>query len=240
MRIGPRIFVALDGLTLEKSQEIVRVLERRAGYKIHDLWDQEGPWVVQCLLQNGAEFVWVDLKLKDIPQTVKLRAEAVKRSGAHVLTVHASGEIEMMMAAKAGGPANILAVTVLTSLDEDQTHLLHGNPAKAAVLYMTRLARLADMTGVVCSPREVGLLAKRPELKEMELVVPGIRFTGASIDDQKRVDTPYAAVKAGATRLVVGRAITEAVDPIAAFDRIESEVSAALKDRQEELARTTK
>lgn len=228
---GKRIIVALDGLDLGKCQDLIQKLDSRPyAYKIHDLWDREGPLVVLRLASMRSVWIWVDLKLKDIPNTVALRARAVFDAGGHIVTVHASGEIEMMQAAVESGLNMIFAVTVLTSLDEEQTHLLHGQPSKAAVLYQARLAKLAGVHGVVCSPKEVGILAKRPELKGMEFVVPGIRPAGAEVADQKRVDTPAAAIKAGATRLVIGRPITGAPDPLTAFEAIAAEVAAAMEE----------
>ena len=230
-----RIIVALDGLDWVTCREIVVKLKDRPGaYKVHDLWDRQGPTVVNQLKGEGAGWVWVDMKLKDIPNTVKLRARAAAESFANILTVHASGGIEMMQAALEGFHGfgdKVLAVTVLTSLSEEETHLLHGQPAKAAVLYQARLAKLAGVHGIVCSPQEVGILAKRPELQGMKFVVPGIRPAGSAIGDQKRVDTPAAAIAAGVTHLVVGRPITEATDPVAAFDAIAEEIAAAMAER---------
>mgnify|MGYP001571614984 CR=1 FL=1 len=232
-----RIILALDGLGLDRSSKLVSQLGYQPGaYKIHDLWDVKGPGVVQGLQDAGPGLgsvsIFVDLKLKDIPNTVGLRAKAVRESGARVLTVHASGGVEMMRAAVEHGPETILAVTVLTSLDEEEVHILHGQPSKAAVLYQARLAKLAGVQGIVCSPQEVGILAKRSEFQTMKLVVPGIRQAGKEIADQKRVDTPAAAIKAGATDLVIGRPITGAPDPVEAFEAIAEEIAAAMAEKQ--------
>lgn len=226
-----RIIVALDGLGADESLMLVREIGGVYAVKIHDLWDREGPGVVQVLKDAGAPRVWVDLKFKDIPNTVGLRARAVRDAGADIVTVHASGEIEMMQAALEHGPSEIFAVTVLTSLSEEQAHLLHGQPSKAAVLYMARLAKLAGVHSVVCSPQEVGVLVKRPELEGMEFIVPGIRPAGAETADQKRVNTPAAAIKAGASRLVVGRPVTQADDPIRALDQIAEEIASAMEGK---------
>lgn len=229
---GKRIVVALDGIPLDQCLQLIRKIGPRPyAWKVHDLWDREGPAVVLSLRDGGSGWIWVDLKLKDIPTTVANRARAVFDAGGHILTVHASGEIEMMQAAVGSGLNMILAVTVLTSLDEEQVHLLHGQPAKAAVLYQARLAKLAGVHGIVCSPQEVGILAKRPELKGMKFVVPGIRLAGREVGDQKRVDTPAATIKAGATHLVIGRPITQAPDPVAAFNDIAEEIAAAMGER---------
>ncbi len=220
------VILAADGLDLPQVLDLVdEIGDRLYAVKIHSLWDRHGPGVVRQLLDAGAPRIWVDLKLHDIPETVRDRAKAVAESGAHLVTVHASGGIEMMMAACESG-IDVIAVTVLTSLEEDEVHLLHGHPSKAEVLALTRLARMAGVPSVVCSPREVGILAKRPELKGMNFITPGVRSLGVAVDDQKRVDTPANAIKAGATRLVIGRQITRADSPLAALEPIELEINA--------------
>lgn len=223
-----RVILALDELTLDEALDLVSKISPRVyGVKVHNIVDQHGPSVVKQLLQAGARRVWVDAKLHDIPNTVRLRANAIMKSGADIITVHASGEIEMMIAAVEGGhPSKIFAVTVLTSLGEEQTEL-YGQSSKAAVLYFARLAKLAKVHGIVCSPQEVGVLSKRPELQGLEFVVPGIRSAGKDAGDQKRVGTPFTATKDGATCLVVGRQITQASDPIAALDELEQEIAEA-------------
>lgn len=221
--------VAADELGLDQCLDIAFSLgDSTYAIKVHNIYDLHGPEVVKQLKDRGTGRVWVDAKLHDIPNTVKLRAKAIAESGADILTVHASGEIEMMIAAREGAPnMEIFAVTVLTSLNEEQAHLLHGQPSKAAVLYLARLAKLAGMHGIVCSPKEVSILAKRPELKGLKFVVPGIRSAGKDAGDQQRFDTPTAALKAGATHLVIGRQITQAPDPVAAVRDLEDEIRAA-------------
>jgi orotidine-5'-phosphate decarboxylase len=203
--------------------------------KIHNLWDQHGPDVVKWLRGAGAKRVMVDLKLDDIPRTVKRRAHAIAQAGADILTVKASAEVDAMRAAvegaKEGGgerEVQIVAVTVLTSLTEEMAHLLHGQPAKAAALYLARLAALAEVHAIVCSPHEVGALTKRWELRDLEFWTPGIRSAGKDAGDQKRFDTPGAAIKAGATRLVIGSQITEAPNPVAALAELETEIAQAV------------
>ncbi len=224
-----RIILAVDDLELGQCLELVsKVGNQVYAIKIHNLFDQYGPSVVQQLRNAGARRVWVDAKLKDIPHTVKLRAKAIAESGADILTVHASGEIEMMMAAVEAGPAEIYAVTVLTSLDEEQTSLMHGQPPKAEVLYLARLAKLAGVHGVVCSPEEVRVLAKRPELEGLKFVTPGIRSSGSATDDQKRVGSPWGTIASGSTHLVIGRQITRAPNPMAILREIEEQVHCGL------------
>lgn len=235
---GKRIIVALDGMELQDCQGLIRKIKDRVyAYKIHDLWDRYGPAVIGMLDSTLQARIWVDLKLHDIPNTVKLRAQAVRAAQANILTVHASGGIEMMQAARIGfgrlgptvdGQRRVFAVTLLTSLDEQDAQTIYNQPSKAAVLSCARMAVLARVDGIVCSPQEVGILAKRSEFAGMNFVVPGIRPTAAMPDDQKRVDTPTAAIRAGATHLVIGRPITKAPDPAAAFEEIAREVASAL------------
>ena len=226
-----RIILAADELSLDQCLKLVsKIGDRVHAIKIHNVFDQQGPRVVQQLRNAGARRIWVDTKLHDIPNTVKLRAKAIAESGADILTVHASGEIEMMMAAVEFGPAEIYAITVLTSLGEEQAHLLHGQPSKAGALYLARLAKLAGVHGVVCSPKEVGILAKRPELQGLKFITPGVRSSGKTTDDQKRVDTPAGAIVSGSTHLVVGRQITQATDPVEALRQIEAEISSTEKE----------
>ena len=161
-----RIILAADELDLVQCLDLAcKVGERVYAIKIHNLFDAHGPEIVRMLRDKGVRRVWVDAKLHDIPNTVKHRAKAIANSRADILSVHASGEIEMMMAAVESGISEVYAITVLTSLDEERAHLLHGHPTKAAALYLARLAKLAGVHGVVCSPKEVEILVKRPELR---------------------------------------------------------------------------
>lgn len=223
-----KLVFAPDGLSYEKALDLGRQIgDRVYATKIHDLYDRYGPKVVQAFLEAGVLKVWVDAKLKDIPRTVRDRAAALADAGASIITVHTDGEIEMMMAAVEGAPnVEIYGVTVLTSLSEESVHLLTGHAVKAAVLYRARLAKLAGLHGIVCSPQEVGFLSKRPELKGLKFVVPGTRSPGKEAGDQKRVTTPAEAVSAGATYLVVASQVSKAEDPIAELDQIEKEIAA--------------
>jgi orotidine-5'-phosphate decarboxylase len=225
-----KIILAADELSWDQCILLANKIGQRVyAIKIHNLFDSMGPSVVRQLHTAGANRVWVDAKLHDIPNTVRLRVKAIAESGANIITVHASGEIEMMMAAleaaaKFTYSPEIFAITALTSLGEEQIHLLFGQPSKAGVLYLARLAKLAEIKTVVCSPKEVGLLVKRPELKGMKFTVPGVRSLGKDAGDQQRVDTPLNAIKNGATYIVVGRQITQAEDPVVALKMLETEL----------------
>lgn len=180
----------------------------------------------------GGKIFW-DGKFDDIPNTVGGAAKAVAGLNVKMFNVHASAGVEAMMAAVANkGESLVLAVTVLTSLEENNAHLLFGGPSKAKVLQLARDAKLAGCDGIICSPQELELLGKQKELAGLIKVTPGMRPEWAVVGDQKRVMTPGEAIKAGADYLVIGRPITkpppEIGGPIEAAKRIAEEIEAAL------------
>ena len=198
------------------------------------LFYAEGPSIVARLHSMGFQ-VFVDLKLHDIPHQVAGAAAQLARTGAGMITVHASGGSAMMRAAvessrgaaaDAGLPApSVLAVTVLTSVDE--VGLEEVGIRRAAADQVTLLARVAadaGADGVVCSPREAARM--RELLGDCALVVtPGVRPEGSEPGDQARVATPSAALAAGASHLVIGRPITSAASPVESVARIVAEIA---------------
>lgn len=195
-----------------------------------ELFTREGPDLVRRFVTQGHD-VFLDLKFYDIPNTVARACEAAAALGVWMLNVHASGGSRMMIAARealetTGGKHPLLiAVTVLTSMGpEDLEELgLTDNPEEQ-VLRLAALTKEAGLDGVVCSPREAGLL--RAELGAgFKLVTPGVRPRGASMDDQTRVLTPADAIREGADYLVMGRPITQAEDPVAALEAVNIELS---------------
>ncbi|MBI5654810.1 orotidine-5'-phosphate decarboxylase [Candidatus Uhrbacteria bacterium] len=180
-------------------------------------------------LLNG-RIMW-DGKFNDIPNTM---AGAVRGFGPvhpRFFTVHASAGIPgMLEAAKFRGSSKMLAVTVLTSFAEDEAFLTFGAPSKAKVLQFARNAALAGADGIVCSPQELAILAKQPELTKLIKVIPGIRPAGSETADQKRVMTPGEAMKLMADYLVIGRPITGASDPVSAAKAIADEIAQALQE----------
>ena len=218
-----RIILEIDGIDLEASVQLMKQVGSRIyAAKIHSLRDECGRAAVAALKDAGATRVWVDYKLHDIPNTVALRVKAMEE--ADILSVHASGGVEMIRAAVDAGVAKIYAVTVLTSLDAKAAHIVYGRPTDEAALKLARIAQAGGAHGIVCSPDEVALL-RRDGFSKVDIIVPGIRPAGANTHDQKRFNTPSGAMRLGATRLVIGRAITEAQDPIAALDAIEEEIN---------------
>ena len=228
------IILPLDGMSKEKALETAEKFAGRIwGVKVNDLLDQGG---AQPLIHELSDFgkVFADPKLHDIPNTVANRVKRYIGSvagsrGADFITVHASGGIEMMRAAVANrGDSKILAVTVLTSLSEDEAHLICGKPVKAAVIQMARNALIAGVQGIVCSPLELAILGKSPEFNGLIKVTPGVRPEWAAAGDQERVMTPGEAIKAGADYLVIGRPITnpppEIGSPENAIEKIMAEI----------------
>jgi len=231
MNMRDRIIVALDQPDLESALACARTLVGRAKWvKVGmTLFYREGPRAVAAMRDLGFE-VFVDLKLHDIPHQVEGAAASLGSLGAGMLTVHASGGADMMEAAVRGAAAGaaaagvprpaVIAVTVLTSMDADTLASVGvaDSPADQAV-GLAALARTAGVDGVVCSPREAAEM--RALLGPNALVVtPGVRPEGSDANDQARTATPAAALGAGASHLVIGRPITGADDPAAAFDAI--------------------
>ncbi|MBI2030899.1 orotidine-5'-phosphate decarboxylase [Candidatus Kaiserbacteria bacterium] len=225
MRTEDTVIIPLDGMCAADAYALVRKLGQRVyAFKIHDLYDTEGPEVILSLKRSGAQRIFVDLKLHDIPETVRLRAKALKKHGADIITVHTSGGIPMMQAALESG-AEIYGVTVLTSLtdEKDEVRGIYGDMSKMIVPALANLAAHAGLRNVVCSPQEVGFLKN---YGFVDLITPGVRSEGADRHDQKRVATPAEALRSGATKLVIGRQITKAKDPVVAVDMIATEIAA--------------
>ncbi len=227
-----RLAVALDTSEPDEVARLAGALRGRVGtVKVGlEAFTAGGPDLVRRVRDLGTP-VFLDLKLHDIPNTVERAARYAARLGVAMLTVHASGGAAMLEAAVAGAsaaerPPVVLAVTVLTSLDDAALAEL-GVPGGAAarVSAWAAMARRAGCGGVVCSPQEAAAL--RAALGErFRLVTPGIRPAGESAGDQRRIATPAAAVAAGADILVIGRPITAAADPAAAADAIAAELCA--------------
>lgn len=209
----PKIVVALDGMLVKEGLSIAKKLSGLVwGFKINDLlFDSIS--IIKKLKKYGE--VFADAKLYDIPNTVSNSVLRLSAAGADMITVHASGGIEMMRAAKkSAGKSKIIAVTVLTS---------HDGNVKRSVVSLVKDARLAGIDGVVCSAREVPFLPKK-----LLKIVPGIRPVGyMSKDDQKRTATPQEATQAGADLLVIGRPITQSKDPVHAVQQILNEIQNA-------------
>ena len=226
-----RLIVALDFPDTRAALALVDRLQGATRWlKIGlELYIAEGNSLVAELKRRGYS-IFLDLKLHDIPNTVASAVRAATRLGVDMLTVHAAGGPEMLKAAVEAAESQLalLAVTVLTSMDEAQL-VATGVPgtAEAQVERLATMAFACGVGGFVCSPNEVANLRSR--LGSMPLlVIPGIRPEGAPVGDQRRVATPAAAIASGASYLVVGRPITRAVDPGAAARAILEEMQSGI------------
>ncbi len=231
---APEFAIAFDVATLSEALALDERLGEGPEYaKVGlELFAAEGPAAVRALRARGRR-VFLDLKLHDIPNTVEGAAASAARLGAELLTVHATGGAAMIAAAvagirEAGGDTRVVAVTLLTSLDAAAMPpgfaLPFDLPATAAAL--TRMALGAGAHGIVCAVPDLPALRAAVNAP-FYAVTPGIRMAGADAHDQKRVATVTAAVHAGASLLVLGRAVTAAADPRAALAAARAERDAA-------------
>ena len=218
------IYVAIDTPDLERARSIAtRVRRHVGGLKLGlEFFSANGRQGIRDMAELGLP-IFLDLKLHDIPNTVAKAVQALRPLDPAVLPVPAAGGRAMMEDAKAAAPAGakVVAVTVLTSLDQDDLGSIGLAPdPHAQVERLTGLAREAGLDGVVCSGNEVA--AARKLWPEGFFVVPGVRPASGAAADQKRVVTPRAALDAGASILVIGRPITQAADPDQAVRAIEA------------------
>jgi orotidine-5'-phosphate decarboxylase len=224
--------VALDFGTIGEAIELVDELGNRCRfYKVgSELFTSVGAPIVGELARRGAS-VFLDFKLHDIPNTVRGAARAAARLGARLLTVHASGGVAMLEAAvrgaREGGECDILAVTVLTSLDAESLSSAWGRDilsVEAEVLRLAQLASDAGAQGIVCSGQEAAAVKSRFG-DRLATLVPGVRLAGGDRQDQARVVTPRQAAAAGARYIVLGRAVTAAPSPRDAMETVLADLS---------------
>ncbi|MCQ8183959.1 orotidine-5'-phosphate decarboxylase [Parvularcula maris] len=223
-----RIIIALDLPTLEEAETLVaRLGEEAVWYKIGYQLLPLGGYAMARRLHSRGKKVFIDAKLLDIGSTVEKGVRSLAELGADYLTVHADPDtVKGAVEGRGGSDLCILAVTVLTSWGEEalRHHGIEGS-VEDAVLRRAEMALEAGADGLIASGREAPLL--REHFGDGPIIVtPGIRPSGAALGDQKRVLTPAEAVKSGATHLVIGRPISQAADPKAAFDGIVGELSA--------------
>jgi orotidine-5'-phosphate decarboxylase len=229
-----RLIVALDVSDAAAATVLAARLEGSCQwFKVGlELFAAAGPAVLEPLLKRG-HFIFLDLKFHDIPNTVAGAVRSAASLGVHMMTLHAAGGPAMLAAARAAlegiqNPPELLAVTVLTSMDTAQTTAIGIDRSPVSqVELLAKMGLEAGIRGFVCSPQEVGKL-RTITGPEGVLVIPGIRPAGAGIGDQKRIATPAEALRAGASYLVVGRPITQAPDPAEATEAILKEMAAAL------------
>lgn len=225
--MGRDVIVACD---FSSKQEVFAFLDKFQGKKPFvkigmELFYAEGPEIVREIKKRGHK-IFLDLKLHDIPNTVKKSMSVLSRLDVDLCNLHAAGTKRMMTAAiegltrEDGTRPLLIAVTQLTSTDQEsmENDLLIKEPIDKVVMHYAKNAAEAGLDGVVCSPLEAG---KVHDLcgKDFLTVTPGVRFADGDIGDQKRVMTPAQAKEIGSDYIVVGRPITAAADPVAAYER---------------------
>lgn len=234
-----RIILALDTSKMSEAEKIMSDLSQyvgpvKIGLEAINAFIARG--LAEMVMKKGGLVFW-DGKLKDIPNTVSGASKALVESlpGLWAFNVHADGGVDMMRAAvQSCGSSLVLAVTALTSLDEEDVQDLHGCSVKAKVLRDARNAYVSGVSGLICSPQEAQMLRKRSELGGLLLVTPGIRPDWAVPQDQKRPTTPKQAIMNGADFIVVGRPITEPPggrSRIEAAELIAQEIEEAFEER---------
>ena len=229
--MGKDVIIACDFASAEETFAFLdRFTGRKPFVKIGmELYYAEGPEIVRQLKARGHK-IFLDLKLHDIPNTVKKAMTVLRKLDVDIVNLHAAGTTAMMQAALEGltrpdGTRPLLiAVTQLTSTDQEalENDLMIHAPMEEVVMHYAETARKAGLDGVVCSPLEAGKVHKVCG-KDFLTVTPGVRFAGGEVGDQKRVMTPAAAKEIGSDYIVVGRPITAAPDPVAAYERCVAE-----------------
>ena len=231
--MGKDVIVACDFASAEATYAFLDKFansSRKPFVKIGmELYYAEGPAIVKGIKARGHK-IFLDLKLHDIPNTVKKAMAVLSRLDVDITNLHAAGATAMMQGALEGltrpdGTRPLLiAVTQLTSTDQEtmERDLLIKEPIDQVVMHYAETAKNAGLDGVVCSPLEAGKVHDRCG-KQFLTITPGVRFADGDIGDQKRVMTPAAAKEVGSDYIVVGRPITAAADPVAAYERCVAE-----------------
>ena len=230
--MGKDVIVACDFSSAEQVYNFLDKFEggRKPFAKIGmELFYAEGPQIVREIKKRGHK-IFLDLKLHDIPNTVKKAMSVLSNLDVDITNLHAAGTTRMMEAAIEGltrldGTRPLLiAVTQLTSTDQEsmENDLLIHEPIDKVVMHYAHNAKVAGLDGVVCSPLEAGKVHDTCG-KDFLTVTPGVRFADGDVGDQKRVMTPAEAKKIGSDYIVVGRPITAAEDPVAAYNRCVAE-----------------
>ena len=229
--MGKDVIIACD---FDSAEKTFAFLDKFTGKKPFvkigmELYYAEGPSIVKEIKKRGHK-IFLDLKLHDIPNTVKKAMAVLSRLDVDMTNLHAAGTKRMMEAAiegltrPDGTRPMLIAVTQLTSTDQDsmENDLLIHEPIDKVVMHYAHNAKLAGLDGVVCSPLEAGKVHDTCG-EGFVTVTPGVRFADGDVGDQKRVMTPAEAKKIGSDYIVVGRPITAAADPVAAYERCVAE-----------------
>ena len=229
--MGKDVIIACDFDSAEKTFAFLdQFKDEKPFVKIGmELYYAEGPSIVREIKKRGHK-IFLDLKLHDIPNTVKKSMAVLSRLDVDMTNLHAAGTVRMMQAAiegltrEDGSRPMLIAVTQLTSTDQEsmEKDLLIKEDIAEVVMHYAHNAKVAGLDGVVCSPLEAGKVHERCG-EGFVTVTPGVRFADGDVGDQKRVMTPAEAKKIGSDYIVVGRPITAAPDPVAAYRRCVAE-----------------
>lgn len=229
--MGKDVIIACD---FSSSEQVFAFLDKFTGRKPFvkigmELYYAEGPAIVRAIKERGHK-IFLDLKLHDIPNTVKKAMRVLSNLDVDICNLHAAGTTAMMEGALEGLTREdgtrplLIAVTQLTSTDQQsmERDLLIEKPLDQVVMHYAKTAKNAGLDGIVCSPLEAGKVHESCG-KEFLTVTPGVRFADGEVGDQKRVMTPAQAKEIGSDYIVVGRPITAAADPVAAYERCVAE-----------------
>ena len=225
--MGKDVIVACDFASAEQTFNFLdKFTGRKPFVKIGmELYYAEGPQIVRQIKERGHK-IFLDLKLHDIPNTVKKAMAVLRNLDVDITNLHAAGTTAMMQCALEGLTREdgtrplLIAVTQLTSTDQEsmERDILIKEPIDQVVMHYAKTAKNAGLDGIVCSPLEAGKVHETCG-KEFLTITPGVRFADGEVGDQKRVMTPAQAKEIGSDYIVVGRPITAAADPVAAYER---------------------
>ena len=229
--MGKDVIVACD---FSSAEQVFNFLDKFTGRKPFvkigmELYYAEGPSIVREIKARGHK-IFLDLKLHDIPNTVKKSMAVLSRLDVDITNLHAAGATAMMKGAlegltrEDGSRPLLIAVTQLTSTDQEalEKDILIEKPIDEVVMHYAETAKNAGLDGIVCSPLEAGKVHNRCG-ENFLTITPGVRFADGEVGDQKRVMTPAQAKEIGSDYIVVGRPITAAADPVAAYERCVAE-----------------
>jgi len=228
-----RVIVALDNVeSLEQVATLVALLSPYVGwFKVgfETILGFGAKEMIEVIRKNGGK-VFLDVKLHDIPNTMVNAVKNINKMGVEMFNVHCSAGIMAMVDTKKASPNSlVIGVTVLTSLNDDNCEVIYGKPVRPKVIDFALETHTAGLDGIVSSATDLKYLSEQYRFGGLLKITPGIQFPDMS-NDQKRVTTPYQAIKDGATAIVVGRAITGAEDKVAAAQRVLAEVEKAMNE----------
>ena len=229
------VIIALDVDNLKQAEILIQELKDYVSiFKVGiQLFTSQGPGIIDFIHNKGCK-VFLDLKFHDIPNTVSLAVSNAVKKGVFMLTVHASGGIEMMRSAYEAAQSQtiLLGVTVLTSIDKEilKNDLHISASIKDHVSHLAKMTKMAGLNGVVASSEEIKYIRQTCG-EDFLIVTPGIRLAGSDKDDQKRIASPVQAINRGADLIVIGRSITKASSPKHAMEMLIKEINDQRIDR---------